>query len=271
MSDNKKYYYMKVKEDFFRQKEVHYLETIPKREYIYSNILLKMYFESLSDNGRLIVREGVPYEAKTLAHKIGHTTQKVKEALELFQKLKLIEILDDGTIYMLNIQDYIGSSTTEADRKAAYRRRIEEEKKRLSQKSNESMSDNGGDERDASDSGCAGQELMCNVEGIEDYESGAMDEKGLDRKDIEGAICDYPEDFQEAFVAWVDMRREERAPLRRMKSVTGALDVLDKYTKDIKDAEEKNRKQIEILNASTRNSWKKLCRPMDDWRMNGFK
>lgn len=37
-------------------------------------------------------------------------------------------MLDDGVIYMLNIQDFIGESSTEADRKRVYRRKIEEEK-----------------------------------------------------------------------------------------------------------------------------------------------
>lgn len=41
----------------------------------------------------------------------------IEKALKIFLELGLIEILDNGAIYMLDIQDFIGKSTTEADRK----------------------------------------------------------------------------------------------------------------------------------------------------------
>ena len=46
MADNKKYYYLKLKEDFFESDEAVILESMPDG-YIYSNILLKLYLRSL--------------------------------------------------------------------------------------------------------------------------------------------------------------------------------------------------------------------------------
>ena len=43
----------------------------------------------------------------------------------------MIDILDNGAIYMLDIQNFIGKSSTEADRKRLYRQEIEAEKKQL--------------------------------------------------------------------------------------------------------------------------------------------
>jgi adenylate kinase family enzyme len=43
----------------------------------------------------------------------------------------IIEILDNGAIFMMDIENYIGKSSTEADRRRAYDRRIAEEKKKL--------------------------------------------------------------------------------------------------------------------------------------------
>jgi len=43
----------------------------------------------------------------------------------------LIEILDNGAIYISNIQNFIGKSSTEADRKRMYRQHIEEEKQKI--------------------------------------------------------------------------------------------------------------------------------------------
>jgi DnaD/phage-associated family protein len=45
--------------------------------------------------------------------------------------VKLIEKLSDGTIYMMNIQSFIGKSNSETDRKRVYREKIEQEKKLL--------------------------------------------------------------------------------------------------------------------------------------------
>ena len=45
MADNKKYYYLKLKENFFDSDEMVLLESMPDG-YLYSNILLKMYLKS---------------------------------------------------------------------------------------------------------------------------------------------------------------------------------------------------------------------------------
>ena len=35
--------------------------------------------------------------------------------MDVFQKLGLVEVMDDGAIYMLQIQNFIGKSSTEAE------------------------------------------------------------------------------------------------------------------------------------------------------------
>lgn len=130
MSDNKKYYYMKLKEDFFDTEEMIILEGI-QDGYIYSNILLKLYLKSLKTNGRLMLRDLIPYNAEMIANITRHNVSSVKVALDIFKKLGLIEVLDDGAIYMRDIQNFVGSSSSEADRKRAYRLKIKEEKERL--------------------------------------------------------------------------------------------------------------------------------------------
>ena len=50
MADNRKYYYLKLKEDFFDSEEIKILESM-KDGYIYSNILLKLYLRSLRNEG----------------------------------------------------------------------------------------------------------------------------------------------------------------------------------------------------------------------------
>lgn len=127
MADSKGYYYMRLKDDFFDTSEMVVLESLPDG-YLYSNILLKLYLRSLRGNGRLMFNNTIPYNPKMIAAITRHQVGTVEKALKIFCDMGLIEILDSGAIYMLNIQNYIGRSTTEADRKRAYRDRIEQEK-----------------------------------------------------------------------------------------------------------------------------------------------
>lgn len=127
MADNKKYYYLKLKENFFESDSMVLLENM-KDGYLYSNILLKLYLRSLKDGGRLMLNGAIPYNSQMLASVTRHQVGTVEKALTIFKELGLIEILDSGSIYIMNIQDFIGESSSEADRKRAYRSRIERER-----------------------------------------------------------------------------------------------------------------------------------------------
>ena len=129
MSDNKKYYYLRLKDNFFDSDELKILESM-KDGYLYSNILLKLYLRSLKNDGKLVVNERIPYNAEMLASVTGHQVGTIKQALSMFKELGLIEVLENGAIYMLDIQNFIGKGSTEADRQRLYDRRISEERKK---------------------------------------------------------------------------------------------------------------------------------------------
>jgi predicted phage replisome organizer len=128
MSDNKKYYYLRLKDNFFDSDELKILESM-KDGYLYSNILLKLYLRSLKSDGKLVVNDRIPYNAEMLASVTGHQVGTIKQALSMFKELGLIEILENGAIYMLDIQNFIGKGSTEADRQRLYDRRISDERK----------------------------------------------------------------------------------------------------------------------------------------------
>lgn len=123
MADNKKYYYLKLKENFFESDEAIILESMPDG-YIYSNILLKLYLRSLKNDGLLMFNNLIPYNAQMLATITRHQVGTVEKAIQIFQQLKLIEILDNGAIYMSNIQNFVGKSSTNADRIRKYRKSV---------------------------------------------------------------------------------------------------------------------------------------------------
>ena len=127
MSDNTKYYYMKLKDNFFETDEMIILESM-QDGYIYSNILLKLYLRSLKNKGKLMFNDKIPYNSQMLAKVTRHSVGDIEKAMQVFQELGLVEILDSGAIYMNDIQLYIGKSSTEADRIRQYRQRIDDEK-----------------------------------------------------------------------------------------------------------------------------------------------
>ena len=133
MSDNKKYYYLKVKDNFYESEEMIILQNM-NDGYLYSDILMKLYLRSLKNNGKLMFNDLIPYTPSVLAQIVRHQEGTVEKALKIFQELGLIEILDNGAIYMMNIQNFIGESSTEADRKRQYRSQIQSEVKKLGQK-----------------------------------------------------------------------------------------------------------------------------------------
>lgn len=134
MADNKKYYYLKLKDNFFESDEMIILESMPDG-YVYSNILLKLYLRSLKNDGRLMFNDRIPFNTNMLAQVTRHSVGDIERAMKIFQELELIEVLDNGAIYLADIQNYIGHSSTEADRKRAYRARISAEHKQLLMKS----------------------------------------------------------------------------------------------------------------------------------------
>lgn len=139
MADIKNYYYLKVKDNFYESEEMILLQNM-QDGYLYSDILMKLYLRSLKNQGKLMFKDVIPYSPELLAQVVRHQLGTVKQALQIFQNLGLIEILDNGAIYMLDIQNFIGKSSTEADRKREYRMQIDAEKERQRQLSGQ-MSD----------------------------------------------------------------------------------------------------------------------------------
>ena len=137
MADRTKYYYLKIKENFFDTEDMKLLESMDNG-YLYSNILMKMYLLSLKNGGKLMYKDKIPYNSKMLSTILNHNTDVLDKAIIVFKELGLIEVLDSGAIFMLDIQNFIGKSSDEADRIRAYRSEISNEKKNLLQMYNKS-------------------------------------------------------------------------------------------------------------------------------------
>lgn len=126
MSENKKYYYMKFKENYFEQDHVKVIESMDNG-YIYSLIILKLYLKSLKWEGQLRISEMIPYHAEklnVLSSVINHDPDHVLRAIQLAKEMGIIEIMSTGEIFMSDIQNFIGHSSSEGERKKEYRKRL---------------------------------------------------------------------------------------------------------------------------------------------------
>ena len=139
MSDNRKYYYLKLKESYFDDDAIVLLESM-QDGMLYSNILLKLYLKSLKYDGTLQLDENIPYTAQMIATITRQQVGTVERALQIFMKLGLVEPLDNGALYMSNIELFIGQSSTEGERKRRARMKISEQK-RLSGQVSEAKAD----------------------------------------------------------------------------------------------------------------------------------
>lgn len=122
MADNRKYYYLKLKESYFDDDAIVLLESM-QDGVIYSNILLKLYLKSLKNGGKLQLDENIPYTAQMIATITRQQVGTVERALKIFMKLGLVEPLPSGALYMSNIELLIGQSSTEGERKRRDRER----------------------------------------------------------------------------------------------------------------------------------------------------
>ena len=80
MSENKKYFYLKLKENHFESDEMVVLESMPDG-YKYSNILLKLYLRSLKNGGKLMFNDRIPFNSTMLSTITRHSVGDIEKAV----------------------------------------------------------------------------------------------------------------------------------------------------------------------------------------------
>lgn len=129
---NGKYYWLKLKKDFFKRHDIKILEAMPDG---HKSVLfyLKLMLESIDHEGELRFSEQMPYSPEMLAIITDMGENTVKESLKRLQELGLLEITQDGTIVLNQVKTMIGSA---ADNDNARRQRRFREKKKAENNAN---------------------------------------------------------------------------------------------------------------------------------------
>lgn len=237
MAEAKKYYWLKLKRDFFKRHDIRIIESMPNgKDYIL--FYLKLLCESVDHEGNLRFSEQIPYNEDMLATITNTNVDVVRSAIKVFTQLEMMDILDDGTYYMAEVQKMIGSAVDNDN--ANRQRRFRERQKALAlpdrygsvTKNNESKS----------------------IEKDKDIEIEKETEKDKKRTgtaaSVEKVLSEFVLDdsVKETIREFVKMRKLIKAPM-----TDKALCLMINKLRDMTLIPNE---QIAILNQSIENSWK---------------
>lgn len=121
MSTNeKRYFWLKLKEDFFDDKQIRYLRSLPDGDKVLITYL-KMQLKSLKSAGTIRYDRILPSSEEELALLLDEDINIVKFTVKALVQINAIEILKDDSIYMLAMQELIGNEGASAERVRRYR------------------------------------------------------------------------------------------------------------------------------------------------------
>lgn len=123
-----KFYWLQLKEDFFDDDAIEWLEEQPNGT-AYSLFYLKLCLKSLRSNGILIRKVGhmlIPYDEVKLGEMTKTPSDTVLVAMNLLIKIGLVQKLEDGALYMTQVERMIGSKSIGAFKKQQQRMRGKE-------------------------------------------------------------------------------------------------------------------------------------------------
>lgn len=118
MSTNKRYYWLKLNENFFEDDTISWIEEQENgKDYVI--FYLKLVLKSLADEGVLVRYVGeklIPYDVRALSRLTDTSADTVAVAMKLFLDIGLISRLDSGEIFINRIDEMIGTETDSARR-----------------------------------------------------------------------------------------------------------------------------------------------------------
>lgn len=238
MANDKKYYWLKLKDDFFRDKKMKKLRNIAGGD-TYTIIYLKMQLLSLKNSGVLIFENVEDTFEEEIALEIDEKVEDVKVCLLYLEKTGLLECKDNEYILPQTI-DCIGSETATAERM----RRSRERKKQLEMSQCYADVTNGYTEIE--------KDIDIEKERREEKEIEKKEEK---RKATKVATVYYPEDerLDETFKDFLEMRKKKRVP-NTDRAITLAINKINDLAKRF-DGTIDNEKAIKLIEQSILAGW----------------
>lgn len=126
---DKKYYWLRLKRNFFKRHDIRIIEAMPNgKDYVL--FYLKLLVESVDHEGLLRFSETIPYNEEMLSTVTDTNVDIVRSALKIFKELEMVEVLDDKTLYMKEVETMIGSATQDEYTRESARLRKQRQRER---------------------------------------------------------------------------------------------------------------------------------------------
>ena len=135
----KRFYWLKLKEDFFDEDTMGWLEEQDNGKE-YCLFYLKLCLKSLKSDGVLVRKVGdmlIPYDIAKIAEITKTQVDIANGALNLLKQIGYIQVLDSGGLFLTQIENMTGSETDAAERqrKSRANKRVPEKGVTMSQQS----------------------------------------------------------------------------------------------------------------------------------------
>lgn len=248
MADNKKYYWIKLKTDFFDQDTIDFLmgqENGAEYVVIYQMLLLKTAQQG-GYLGTKMAEVMVPYDIKKIVRDTKYFDyDTVTIALELFKKLGLVYEESNHILKLAGAEQFVGSESKWAEKKRIYR-----DNQRTIQGQ---IEDN------------VRQEIDIDKEKEKDIEidTDKKKKKKSAKADLNGMIDSFTEneELREALKAFLDMRKSIKKPIQTEYAFKLALNKL-------KQLSDRDSDRIEIVNQSVEHNWQTFYTLQNSYRTN---
>jgi predicted phage replisome organizer len=243
----KRYYWLKLKDDFFKQKEIKKLRKIAGGD-TYTIIYLKLMLLSLENQGNLFFDKVEDNFHEELALQIDEDSDDVTITINYLKSKGLIDLIDSETMMLNHIPDLIGSESESAERVRKHRN--------LTQNVTNLLQNNGNALHcNTNVQNCNGDidiELDIDKDINKDKEKRKKKSvKSVDYDSIVSLVNEFSkgnERLKETLLSFCEMRKEIKAPLTER-----ALKILFNELRKITNDEEE---MISILEQSILKSWK---------------
>ena len=127
-----KFYWLKLKRDFFKRHDIRIIESMQNgKDYIL--FYLKLLCESVDHEGNLRFNDQIPYNEEMLATVTNTNVDIVRSAIKIFTQLGMMEIMDDGTYFMNEVNKMIGTSIQDEHTRESTRLRVQAYRERKKQ------------------------------------------------------------------------------------------------------------------------------------------
>ncbi len=116
----KKKFWLKLEKDFLKSSQIQVIRAMPNgKDYII--FYLALMLESISTEGHLRLNELVPFDENMLAVITGTNIDTVRVAIKLFENLGMLQILENGTIFLPDVPKRLGKESESTERVRKYR------------------------------------------------------------------------------------------------------------------------------------------------------